>query len=141
MQKNEVPQDDEKMLDGKTKELQYALDENGQYVAVKSVGWMPKNIVMQQAWEEVNENIETALKEIADGKKSPIYFFMHKHIMDIKLLAEYTGFWKLKVKRHLLPRVFKKLSDKELTIYKEVFQLSSIEELKNFDISKYQSRR
>ena len=78
MQKNEVPQDDEKMLDGKTKELQYALDENGQYVAVKSVGWMPKNIVMQQAWEEVNENIETALKEIADGKKSPIYFFMHK---------------------------------------------------------------
>jgi len=137
MRKEEVPQDDKNMLEGKTKELQYALDENNNYVAVKSVGWEPKNIVMQQAWNEVNENIENALKEVKEGKKSPIFFFMYKNIMDIKLLSEYTGFWQLTIRRHFKPKVFKRLSNNILGKYCKVFGLATVEELKNLETSKY----
>jgi len=136
MKKNEVPQDDANMTEGITKELQYALDEDGNYVEVKSVGWEPKNIVMQHAWDDVKEDIEMAVKQIKLGKKSPIYFFMYKFMMDEKILSEYTDFWVFTVKRHLKPKVFKKLSDDKLEIYKRVFKLKSIDELKKFDIDK-----
>lgn len=132
MKKSEVPQDDAKMLDGKTQELQYALDENGNYTEVKSVGWEPKNIVMQQAWDEAKEDIIYSLKEIEKGNKSPLYYFMYKNLMDEKILSEYTGFWKITVKKHFKPKVFNNLSDKVLEKYKEVFKLNSIEELKKF---------
>jgi len=133
MKINEVPQDDAHMLEGKTKEIQYAVDENGNYTRVKSVGWEPKNIIMQQAWDEVNENIEMALNEVKAGKKSPIYYFMHKNIMTVSLLAEYTGFFGWTVNRHFKPSIFAKLSDKKLEKYAEAFQLNHIDELKNFN--------
>ena len=136
MRKNEVPQDDANMLDGKTRELQYALDDNGNYIEVKSVGWEPKNIVMQQAWDEVKDNINFSVQEIEKGNKSPILFFMYKNIMDEKILAEYTGFWSFTVKRHLKPSIFKKLPKSKLEIYKEVFKLDSIDELIEFDVKK-----
>ena len=132
MKENEVPQDDANMFEGKTREIQYAVDESGHYKQVKSVGWEAKNVVMQQAWDEVNENIQAALEEVKNGNKSPIYYFMHKNIMDIGILSEYTGFFKWTIKRHFKPEVFQKLSDKKLKKYTEAFRLNNIDELKNF---------
>lgn len=132
MKKKEVPQDEIKLFNGKPPDVMYAVDENGKYVRVKSAGWEPKNEVLRQAWEEVNENVEAALKAVQAGEKSPIYYFMHKNIMDVKLLAEYTGLWSWQVKRHLKPKVFRKLKDKTLEKYRHAFRLNSIETLKNF---------
>ncbi len=137
MKEYEVPQDDANMFEGKTQEIQYAIDNNGHYKQVKSVGWEPKNIVMQQAWNEVSENIKGALQEVAEGKKSPVFFFMHKNIMDLSLLSEYTGFFKWTIKKHFKPNVFKKLSDKKLEKYTEAFRLKNIQELKEFDAKRY----
>ena len=136
MKENEVPQDDANMLEGKTREIQYAIDKNGHYKQVKSMGWEPKNIVMQQAWDEVNENISSALKKVIDGEKSPIFYFMHKNIMDIKILSEYTGFFKWTIKKHLMPKGFKQLSNKKLQKYVEAFRLNEINDLKEFDARK-----
>jgi len=133
MKEHEVPQDDANMLEGKTREIQYAIDENGRYKQVKSVGWEPKNIVMQQAWDDVNENVKSALKDVLNGEKSPIFYFMHKNIMDIRILSEYTGFFRWTIKKHFKPEIFKKLSDKKLQKYVEAFRLSSINDLKDFD--------
>ena len=132
MKKKEVPQDEIKLFNGKPPDVMYAVDENGKYVRVKSAGWEPKNEVLRQAWEEVNENVEEALKAVQAGEKSPLYYFMYKNIMDVKLLAEYTGLWRWQVKRHLKPHVFKKLKDKTLEKYRNAFRLDSIEVLKNF---------
>ncbi len=137
MKVQEVPQDDANMLEGKTKEIQFALDKNGNYTEVKSVGWEPKNIILQEAWNEVNENITNAINLVENGGKSPIYFFMHKNIMDIKLLSQYTGFCVFTIKRHLKPNVFKNLSDKKLEKYLKTFNLNSINDLKLFDYKKY----
>ncbi len=133
MKENEVPQDDANMLGGKTREIQYALDENGNYKQVKSVGWEPKNVVMQQVWDEVEETIQEALEAVKSGEKSPIYYFMHKHLMDVKILSEYTGFWRMTVKKHFKPKNFKKLSEKQLKKYAEAFRMQSINELTSFD--------
>jgi hypothetical protein len=49
---------------------------------------------------------------------------MELKLMDIKVLAGYTGFWQWQIKRHLQPAVFKKLSDRALRRYAEVFEIS-----------------
>lgn len=132
MKASEVPQDDANMTEGKTSELQYAVDENGNYTTVKSVGWDAKNIVMQQAWDTENEKIQNALDKVAAGIKSPIYFYIYNCLMDVKILSMYTGFSRFKVKRHCKPKHFDKLSDQQLEKYAYAFGLDDISQLKNF---------
>lgn len=121
MKESEVPQDDANMLDGKFREPCYALDEDGKYTTVKSVGWEPKNIVMQDAWDAVNEKITETKDKVMLGELSPIAYYMEKQLMDISVLAAYTGFFKWTVKRHLKMKTFKKLSDIKLQKYADVF--------------------
>jgi len=130
MKESEVPQDDANMFEGKTKQIQYALNEEGKYVKVKSVGFEASNIAIEQAWEEVNESIKEALEEVKSGKKSPIYYYMRKEIMDVGILAESVNIAKWRVKRHFKPKVFSKLSKETLEKYRIVFSLESIESLK-----------
>ncbi|MBA3705960.1 MAG: hypothetical protein H0W84_08700, partial [Bacteroidetes bacterium] len=63
--------------------------------------------------------------------KSPIYYFMELRLMDLQVLAAYTGFWKFTIKRHMKPSVFQSLNEKKLNIYAKAFDIS-VEELKNF---------
>jgi len=131
MKEKEVPQDDANMFEGRTRELQYAVGKDGKYTTVKSVGWEPKNIVMQQAWDVENEKIDNAYKLLKSGAKSPIYYFYYKCLMDMKILAMYTGFSRFRIKRHFKPKYFKKLSAKELDKYVYAFGLKDRNELIN----------
>lgn len=130
MEKDKVPQD-EGITGGITREVQYAVDKDGNYVKALSKGWEPKNIVNQIAWEQIEEQMEEARQKIIDGKASPILYFMEKHQMIVPILADYVGLAKWKVKRHLKPRNFNKLSDEQLGKYAEIFEIS-IDELKNY---------
>jgi len=135
MKDKEVPQDDANMLQGKFREPVYSLDEDGNYTIVKSVGWDPKNTVMQQAWDNINEKVEETKEKVINGQLSPIAYYMKKNIMDIGLLSKYMGLWRWTVKKHLKPKHFNKLSDKRLSQYADIFnitreQLTDINELK-----------
>lgn len=127
MKSTEVPQDDANMMQGKFREPVYSLDENGNYTTVKSVGWDPKNEVMQEAWDVINEKVEATREKVLAGELSPIAFHLENNLMDVSLLAKYMGFWKFKVKRHLKPKHFKKLKDEVLEKYAEVFDISKQE--------------
>ena len=133
MKTNDVPQDDANMLQGKFKEPVYSIDADGNFTTVPSVGWDPKNEVMKEAWDIVNEKIEHAKQEVLAGKKSPLAFYIEKNIMDIKLVASYMGMWRLTVKRHLKPKNFNKLSDETLRRYAEVFNIT-VEQLLNIEL-------
>jgi hypothetical protein len=133
MKKKDVPQDNEGMLQDKFRELCYAVDEDGNYVTVHSTGWTPKNAAMRQAWEEINIKAEKARKLVLLGKKSILAYYMEKSIMDIKLLSQYTGFPKSKIKKHLKPSGFEKIGNEILSVYAEAFKIT-IDELK--DISR-----
>lgn len=124
MKKNEVPQDDANMLEGKFEVVKYALDENGKYVKVNSVGWEPENVVLSQAWDEIDEKVKEAADEVKVGKKSPLYFHMEKNLMDISLLSDYMGIAKWRVKRHMKPKVFEGLNASTHEKYARIFNIS-----------------
>jgi hypothetical protein len=134
MKKGEVPQDDEGLLEGKLREVCYAVDENGNYVTVLSSGWTPKNAALKQAWEEVDEKVEEVRKKVLEGKLSPVAYYMEKNIMDLKLLSQYTRIPKWRIRRHLVPKIFNKLGEEELAKYAKAFE-TSVSSLKNFSES------
>ncbi len=129
MKKEDVPQYDENLLNG-IKEIQYAVDENGNYTEVKSPGWEPKNIALKQALCLVDEIIEDARLQVKEGSKSPIFFYMHLKQMDLTILKEESGFPKFILKKHFKPKIFNKLSEKTLNKYAKVFGISTEELIK-----------
>jgi hypothetical protein len=129
MNKNDIPQDPS-ALDKFTKEVCYAVDESGNYVVGLSRGWQVKADALGITWEEAQERIVNACEKVKNGEASPILFYIELHLMDLPIVAAYTGFWQWTVKRHLKPEVFKKLSDRKLRKYAEIFDVS-VEDLKN----------
>ena len=130
MKKKEVPQYKSKLEDANLKEMVYAVDENGQYTTELSSGWEPKSIALDNAIQEIEERTEVAKSRVLNNESSPIEYYMELHKMDIPILASYVGLWQWRVKRHLKPSVFRKLSASNLQKYADVFEIS-IGELKN----------
>ncbi len=132
MKKEEVPQDLSSL--GKiTKEVCYATDASGKYITELSKGWDVKITALDAAWQDIESRITTARQQVLNKKASPLLFFMEKELMDISILANYTGIWKWQIKRHLKPEVFKNLSDKKLQRYAKVFNVS-VDDLKNMKV-------
>jgi len=132
MKKENVPQDMGAL--GKiTKEVCYATDSNGKYVTELSSGWDIKSGALDVAWKDVEERVAKAKQKVLDGEASPLLFFMEYRLMDIEILAGYSGFWQWQVKRHLKPDVFKKLADKRLQKYADAFNVK-VEDLKTMTV-------
>jgi hypothetical protein len=89
-----------------------------------SQGWDVKISALDVAWQDIGERVAAAKARVLRGEASPLLYFMELKLMDIKVLAGYTGFWQWQIKRHLQPAVFKKLSDRALRRYAEVFEIS-----------------
>lgn len=132
MKKTEVPQDNEGLLEGKLREVCYAVDENGNYVTVLSSGWTPKNAALKQAWDVVNEKAEQVRQQVLDGKLSPLAYYLEKNIMDLKILSQTTGIARWRIKRHLKPNKFKKLKEDILIKYAGAFEIT-LEALQNIN--------
>jgi len=132
MKKEEVPQDESKLASANIKDMVYAVDENGEYVTELSTGWAPKTIALNNAIQVIEERVADAKNRVSENKTSPIEYYMELHKMDIPILASYVGLWKWRVKRHFKPSVFKKLNNKILQKYADVFEIS-IEQLKSID--------
>ncbi len=124
MNQDNVPQDKENLNEGKLAKLYYATDENGHYVKVNSVGWEPETVAMQQAWEIVNKDVEEARKKVIRGKASPILYFMAKNIMTVPLVARYVGTIGLRVRLHMLPFFFRRLSRRTMEKYAFTFRIT-----------------
>jgi hypothetical protein len=129
MKKEDVPQD-ESALGKITREVVYATDTSGKYVTELSEGWEIKVTALDTAWQDIEKRVAAAKELVAKNEASPLLVFMEKGLMDITILASYTGFWKWQIKRHLTPDGFKKLSDKKLNIYAKVFDVTPAD-LKN----------
>lgn len=130
MKKDEVPQDPSP-LDKFTKEVCYAVDDKGDYTTALSRGWQVKADALGITWQEAEERTAEARQKVKNGEASPILVFMELNMMDLPIVAAYTGFWQWTIKRHLKPDVFKNLSESKLQKYATAFDIS-IEELKNF---------
>ena len=132
MKKEEIPQDDG-ALNKLTKEVVYAVDSSGNYTTELSTGWEVKSTALDLAWHDIEQRIENARKKVLNNEASPILYFMELRLMDVGIMAAYTGFWKWTIKQHLKPAVFKKLSEKKLQQYADAFNVS-VEELKTMNV-------
>ena len=117
---------------GQYRELLYNYNPDGNFERNVSFHGEPDRVALEQAWDFFNERTEEARQKVLSGKASPIVFYMEKIFTDPLNLSMMVGisFWR--VKRHFKPGVFKKLNDKTLLKYAEVFYVS-VEQLKKVE--------
>lgn len=132
MKKEEIPQDDG-ALNKLTREVVYAVDGSGNYSTELSTGWDVKTKALDLAWQDIEKRIETARQKVLNNEASPILYFIELRLMDMGILAAYTGYWKWTIKRHLKPGVFKRLTEIKLQRYADAFNVS-VEELKTMNV-------
>ena len=140
MQQDEVPQDEKNLNEGKLAKLYYATDAKGHYTKVNSIGWEPETVAMEQAWDVVHAEVESARKKVVEGKASPVLYYLKKNIMNVPMVAGYMGTLSLVVRLHMIPFFFNKLGKKTLERYAYTFRITvdellDIEQLKNKDES------
>jgi hypothetical protein len=98
-----------------------------------SSGWDVKTNALDAAWKDIEDRVAAAKQKVLQNEASPVLFFMELRLMDIGIVASYTGFWKWTIKRHLKPSVFNILSQKKLQRYAEAFNVT-IDDLKKMNV-------
>lgn len=129
MNVKEVPQDSKVLKNTVIRDVTYAVDDDGNYTTVISEGWVVKDDALDVTWDNIDEKCEEIRKKVLAGQLSPLAYHLERNIMDVGLLARYTGQSKRKVKKHLTPEEFMKLDDNVLNKYAEALRIT-IEELK-----------
>lgn len=118
-----VPQEGNKTLGGHLKAV-YAKDAGGHIVAVASSGWEVEEIVTSQAVEEMRALTETARQNVKNGLSAPLEYWMYARRMDLLLLAQATGMWRWRIRRHFRPEIFSRLPARVLARYAEALGLT-----------------
>jgi hypothetical protein len=124
MKTDEVPQDRAFFMEGRMSDLYYAVDDKGHYTKVQSKGWAPKNDAIRLAWNRIYENAEEIRQQVLSGKLSPIALYMELNVMDVHILASYTGISRRKVKKHLKMKGFRKLTPGLIQTYAGALNLT-----------------
>lgn len=127
MENNRVPQDNISTLANHKKAI-YATSGTGAYGIVASSGWEVEEEVTKQALKELERLSNDAYHKVLAGEVSSLYFHMYEQRMDLQVLAQTTGIFKWRLKRHFKPQVFAKLSQKLLECHASALGLS-VEEL------------
>lgn len=122
MDLDSVPQEGNATLGGHRKAL-YARDSQGRMVIAPSRGWEAEEIVTSHAVEALQAQADAARARVAAGLASPLEYWMYARRMDVGLLAQSTGFWRWRVRRHLRPDVFSKLSAAAVQRYADALGL------------------
>ncbi len=105
MREREVPQEGNPTLGGHRKAV-YAADERGRLHLVTSSGWEVEEIVTRAAVEDLERHAAEARARVLSGQSSPLEYHMYRARMDVGLLAQVTGLWRWRVRRHFRPSVF-----------------------------------
>lgn len=122
MKHDNVPQDNISTYANNKKAI-YATKDNGEYGIVASSGWDVEEEATKQALHELQRQADEAHGAVAAGERSPLYFHMYDRRMDLQVLAESTGMFKWRIRRHFKPEVFAKLPQKMLERYADALGL------------------
>jgi hypothetical protein len=131
MLEKDVPQDAGIFAEGQ-KEVCYAVNEEGRYLLARSSGWEPKNIANDQAWDLLAQQLDAVRSRVLGGELSPLAFHMAKNQMDLALLAQYSGMFRWRIRRHLKPTVFSSLKRPLLEHYAALLK-TTVDELTDLD--------
>ncbi|MGE5423883.1 MAG: hypothetical protein ACM3N9_00885, partial [Syntrophothermus sp.] len=73
----------------------------------------------------LEERIQEVRQKVLSGELSPLAYHMEKHQMEVPTLADYCGLRKRRVRKHLTPKGYLKISDEDKMKYAEIFGISS----------------
>jgi hypothetical protein len=118
-----VPQDNNNLHNGTYKIITYAVDEHGNYIKQQTSGWEPENIAHAMAWDDINRRVNEVKKNVLAGNLSPLAYFMEREMLNPKRLSGLIGISKWRIKWHMKPRHFKKISDTYLRRYSGFFNI------------------
>lgn len=122
MKLDEVPQDKSSTYAGHRKVI-YAVDEQGHYQRAQSDGWETESYSPRLALAEFEALEREALEGWRAGRLSPLPCLMYRHRLDEPALAQVTGLWRWRVRRHFRPEVYRRLGDGLLARYADAFGL------------------
>ena len=131
MRDSEVPQEGNSTLGGHRKAL-YARGEDGKLHIVQSAGWEVEEIVTKQAVDDLLCLTENARQRVLAGQTSPLEYHMYRVRMDVTLLAQASGIWQWRIRRHFRPAVFAGLSASLLATYADAMGMT-VDQLKKAD--------
>lgn len=123
MRDSEVPQEGNSTLAGHKKAV-YARGDDGKMHLVQSAGWEVEEIVTRQAVDDLLRLTEDARRRVEAGQTSALEYHMHRVRMDVPLLAQASGIWQWRIRRHFRPAVFARLSPRLLGRYAEAMGLT-----------------
>lgn len=128
MDKGAVPQDASPTYGGLRK-LLYAVDEKGEYTGVPSSGWEVESFSTELAVAELERHRAEAWQRARDGRSSALEYHMFARRMDFDTLAAVSGMWHWRLRRHLRPAVFARLSHRILRRYADAMGIT-VEQLR-----------
>lgn len=123
MEIHEVPQEGNRTLAHHRKAV-YARDASGRVVMVPSRGSEVDEAVTLQAVERLNGFAEEARSRALAGQTSALEVWMWTLRMDVPLLAQVTGLWQWRIRRHFRPAVFARLSPRLLERYAQALGIT-----------------
>ena len=126
MQLDDVPQEGNATLGGHRK-LMYARDGQGRSVTVGSQGWEAEEICTLHAVDAIAAQAEAARVRARAGGASPLEYWMYARRMDVALLSQVSGYWQWRVRRHLRPKGFARLSPSQRARYAQALGLPASE--------------
>ncbi len=132
MKTKEVPQDGIPIAEGQRRAV-YAMDDAGHYEVVPSTGWEAEELAGSHEVEWFANQAAAARARARARLTSPLEYHMYRVRMDLATLAQTTGLWQWRVRRHFRPDAFAALSDRMLARYARaigctVAQLSTVED-------------
>ncbi|MDP2852755.1 MAG: hypothetical protein Q8O28_00760 [Smithellaceae bacterium] len=125
MKVNEVPQDIT-YYEG-VKRACFALNDEGKYVVVASIGWDDEAVVNGLAVDDLAATLEDTRKAVLAGVKSPLCYHMERRQMNPEILAKTAGIATFRVKRHFRPEIFAKLKLSVLDRYAQALAITKQE--------------
>jgi hypothetical protein len=98
----------------------FAEREDKSYGAIRNGSYMAENYLDDYLFKK--ENLDRQLKaQLADGKISPVFYYMLMQDIGEGDLAKRIGISRRKLRKHFRPKVFARLDEKTLGKYAVVF--------------------
>jgi hypothetical protein len=109
MEVDDVPQEGNRTMSGHRRAM-YAHGKDGRIVIVPSYGGEIDETVTLQALDYIRDLTAAARARVLSGQSSPLEYWMYAQRFDLSQLAQATGFWQWRIRRHFQPQRFARLS-------------------------------
>ncbi len=99
------------------------MDAEGHYQRAQSDGWDTEAYATQLAVAELEAQEAEAEAAWQRGELSPLKCLMYRYRLDEPALAQITGLFQWRIRRHFRPAVYRRLSASILARYADAFGL------------------